>query len=419
MQYTTSDTFCALIRVLPRRIHVLAVLCFLVLALLGIGLEVSGGWLVWPPVIYVQRGGRRQRPAPCAPAPTDWAAACRYVQHTWLQPCVQGLVLHLLCLRHGHVGVAWGVLVPWLAWAWPLSGLLWPSLTRFPEWWVVHRLATHLRTTPLWLVIGVLLDQGMGQQGCLAIGLGTVGVRHDRERRCYTADLDGHFTLTMAADDPFRLRLFILALRCLDDGTPRGSRRTRSGQTPAVRQQMLAAALGVPQPDISRWEGYWQARDWRRLLSQYAPEILTHELQEQIIATWARHPQWSAEAVYRLLIGQGVGVTQSQVEQAAQESGWQIVRRELGRLCAERGETLRLRESWLVGDLLAQIDRLLGTVEAGQGLTREERLDVTAWSAAAAASGLAARAATPLRRRCGAAAALAAAGRADAVPPLG
>jgi transposase len=193
----------------------------------------------------------------------------------------------------------------------------------------------------------------------------------------------------MADDDPLRLRLFILAVRSLDDDSAqRGSRRTREGRTPAVRQQMLAERLGIPQPDISRWERYWQERDWRRLLSLHSSQILTHELQEQIIETWAHHPPWTSEEVYRLLVGQGIAVTQSQVAQAAHESGWQIVRQTLGRLCAQRAETLPVYEDWLVGDLLAQNQMLPGKVEGKQGLTPQETLDVAAWQAAASAAGL-------------------------------
>jgi hypothetical protein len=406
MQYTTSCALCALVRVLPARMHVVAVLCFVGLAVLGIALDVSGGWLVWPPTIYVQAALRRQQPVPAGRGKADVRAAWWYVQHTWRQPCLQGLVVHLLWLTHGHNGLAWGVLVPWLAWACPLVGLLWPRLAAQPEWRLIQRLAHQVRHTPLWLVLGLLLDQGAGclsgQPACLAVGLvsapSTVTVRYDREHHCYTAELSGYFRLTMADDDPFRQRLFILALRALDDDSPRRkSRRTRAGRTPAVRQQTLAEALGIPQPDISRWERYAQDGDWRRLLSQYAPQVLTHELQEQIIGVWAHWPQWTTEEVARFLREHTVAVTESQVAQAAHESGWQIVRHRLGEMCHRQAEELRLHENWLVGEVLAQNRLLLDKLESGQGLTPEERLEVVAGQAAAGAAGLAPRAPVPLR----------------------
>jgi transposase-like protein len=214
-------------------------------------------------------------------------------------------------------------------------------------------------------------------------------VRHEAGQGAYEAELEGRFTLRVADDDPFRLRLLILFLRLLEaPDERRGGRRTRDGRTPFVRQQYVAETLGLPQPDLSRWERYWQAADWRRLLSQMAPEVLTLELQQRIIETWAHWPNWGIEQVHGFLVGQGVAVTEGQVRQAAHESGWQIVRQELGRMCVQRAEELRLREHWLVGDLLAQVHTLLEKVEGGKGLTAEEQLDVQAWQAAADAAAL-------------------------------
>ena len=408
MQYTTSSALCATIRVLPARLHVLAVLCFVALALLGRPVPVSAGWAVWPPVIYVTQATARRRTRGVDSGGTSLRAARLWAAQTCLAPFCRSLLLQIVWWTSGHSGPAVGALLPWLAWIWHLSGVLWPFLLRQPEWRLLQRLLSGLLQSPLWLIVGLALSQALpalpasvGGHVLLVGGLvcpATVSVRHETEKGCYTAELSGYFRLTMADDDPFRRRLFILALRALeDDSPPRKSRRTRDGRRPVVRQQMLATALGIPQPEISRWERYAQAGDWRRLLSQYAPELLTHELQEQIISTWAHRPQWTGAEVYRLLVQQGVAVTERQVEQAAQESGWSIVRQTLGRLCAQRAETLRLRDNWLVSDLLAQIELLLAKVEAKQGLEPQETLDVAAWQAAASAAGLAARAAVPLR----------------------
>lgn len=56
------------------------------------------------------------------------------------------------------------------------------------------------------------------------------------------------------------------------------------------------------------------------------------------------------------------------MRQAAHESGWQIVRHVLGQLGVPEGEALRLREGWLLGNLLDQIAHLLTTLETGQAL---------------------------------------------------
>jgi len=86
-----------------------------------------------------------------------------------------------------------------------------------------------------------------------------------------------------------------------------------------------------------------------------------------------------------------VAVTESQVRQAAHESGWQVVRQVLARLCVQRAGERRLREDWLVGDLLAQVQTLLGRLEGGQQLIPEEQLDLRAWQAAVNAAELQAR----------------------------
>jgi len=400
MQYTTSSALGAALRVLPARLHVLAVLCLVVLALVGHPLEPSAGWSVWPPVVYVTQATVRRRKEVAGPAITSVGAVRLWAGRTWHVPLCRSLLVQIVWWASGHSGPAVGVLLPWLAWVWPLTGLLWPSLKRQPEWGLLLRLLSGIMQSPLWLIMGLALSQAaqampsapsVGGHLVLVGALvspATVSVEHDTDKGCYTAEFSGHFTLTMADDDLFRQRLFVLFLRSLDDGTQRGSRRTRDGRTPLVRQEMLAQSLGVTQAEISRWEGYWQQGDWRRLLSQHCPQVLTHELVQTIITTWAHWPGWTSDEVQRLLVTQGVAVTHSQVEQAAHESGWQIVRQALGRLCEERATALRLREDWLVGDLLAQIQMLLGKVEAKQGLTPQETLDVAAWQAAASAAGL-------------------------------
>jgi hypothetical protein len=98
-------------------------------------------------------------------------------------------------------------------------------------------------------------------------------------------------------------------------------------------------------------------------------------------------PTWGIERIQQLLGAYGVNVTESQVRQAAHESGWQIVRQVLARLCVQEGEQLRLRDGWLVNDLLAQLQLVLGKLEAGQGLTAEEQVDVAVVQAACPEAG--------------------------------
>ncbi len=396
------------------RLHILAIVSFLGLAMLGHLPDSIGGWISCPPVRYeVCASGRRRSKSRWREISHrgQWRVAWRYVCLTWQVSLGRSVVLGALWAASGQMGPPWIVGMPLGVWAWRVVGVMWPCLSRQPEWRLLQGMGRLAEGGMLWAYAGLALGnwlrnpsgsilpldeewgkmwpmtEGDGSRGVLGlllcVGGPAVTVSHDEEGRCYRAEIMGHFTLSVADDDRFRLRLLVLFLRLLELGATqrvprRSSRRTRDGRTPFVRQQALETVLKIPQPHLSLWERYWLAGDWRRLLSQYAEEVLTLELQQKIIETWARLPHWSIERVHQLLVEQGVAVTESQVRQAAHESGWQIVRSVLARLCEKRAGELRLRDDWLVGDLLGQIRLLLDKLEAGEGLTAEERVDITA-----------------------------------------
>jgi hypothetical protein len=92
--------------------------------------------------------------------------------------------------------------------------------------------------------------------------------------------------------------------------------------------------------------------------------------------------------VHQYLRQQGVAVTEPQVQQAVQQSGWQRLQQTLSTRYDLSGPVLALRESWLVGQLLGQIRELLGRLEAGQPLPAEVRTTVADLTALAAAAGV-------------------------------
>jgi DNA-directed RNA polymerase subunit RPC12/RpoP len=191
----------------------------------------------------------------------------------------------------------------------------------------------------------------------------------------YQATLCGHFTLPVAGDDPLRARLLMVFLRQLETASPRrGSRRTRDGRTPFVRQIPVAQWFGLPRPEVSRIEGYWQRGAWPELLSEYTDEILSPEVVQRIVTVCATFPQWGQEQVYRYLHQQGLSVSQRQVRQAMEQSGWSTLRRELLRRYNLTGQTFRLQDEWLVQDLLRQIQRLQAGLDTGQQPATEEQL---------------------------------------------
>jgi transposase-like protein len=229
------------------------------------------------------------------------------------------------------------------------------------------------------LVEGVSLPPGGLWLGCLVCGRSEPWVEVTRPvDGSYRVELCGHFRLRVAGDEPFRMRVLILFLRLLEVDEPeRQIGRTRDDRTPFVRQLQLAAWFGVPQPSISRWERYWQAGNWADLLSLKSAEVLTTQVREQIIRVFAVFPWWGIAQVYRYLQQQGLVITERQVRQTAEESGWSQLRQQLQRRYQLSADSFRPRDDWLVGQLLVQVELLLDRLEAGGQLTPQEQLEVT------------------------------------------
>lgn len=420
MKYSTRISLLVLLAV---RMHVLVVASVVTLALLGRMPDSVGGWESYPPAAYTvcagSRGPCRRRTGASARG-SGWRRSWHYIGLTWPLPLWRGIVLGVVWLASGQDFPLWLVGLPGVVWISRVLAMGLPWLGRCPEWvgwlraagWVERwtmRLALGWAVGAAWLRPGdgpfvdnrpdLGLVRGWGVGFCLVCRAPSVAVSHDQAEHCYRAEIKGEFSLAVADDDPFRLRLLVLFLRLLEwSGERRGSRRTRDGRTPFVRQQELGRALGIVQPDLSRWEKRWTSGDWRGLLSQSAGELLTRELQQKIIGTWARMPTWGVEAVHRFLVDQGVHVTESQVRQAAQESGWQVVRGVIARQWEQQAGEFRLREGFLVGELLRQIEFLLGKLEAGERLSAEERLDLAAWRQGVAGAGLVAPPPPPAKR---------------------
>lgn len=423
---------------LRKRLHLFVLLSWLCLAGLGHQVESSGGWVLpsaWGLAVshkqrrvkkrrrlrLVRKWRRRKprhrsghRPVPRASINLGDEGLRRLLTRRGAIAGLRSLVLVGCWWGSGWPGWWWVGGLPWAVWGWQSLGLVWPVWQQQPEWRLgyqfgrkVERLALlgglsmglsqalpavlTLSSTEgrLWgwsAVEQALTNSEMMARGMLLGGLGVVShsqVRLSQETNevgevvAYNASLEGRFELRVAADDFFRRRLLILFLRLLEEpGHERGSRRTREGRTPAVRQQALAAAYNVTQPEISRWERYWQTADWRRLLSERAQELLTQEVQERIVAVFAQFPWWGVAQVYAYLRQQGEKVSHRQVRQAAQESGWSRLRQELQRRYHLTPEAIRPRDNWLVSQLLASQQQLLTRLEAIDGLTRQEKVEL-------------------------------------------
>jgi len=406
MQGTTSWRVYQLVRGV---LHALVVLSVIGLALVGQLPEEAAGWLIRP---AAGQGGRRCPVGLCVWR-VRWpggrvAALGHYLAVSWPPVLWRSLAIWGLWAWSGGWGPAWLRLTPWVLWLWQGVGVGWPSLGRWGVWrrggqglWQIQRLV-------LVGYVGLALRQphqgdvapwglGLGCLVCPAAESPVAGALPPAAPQvvvaraadgCYQATLSGHFTLTVAGDHPFRLRLLVLFLSLLDvPGATRGSRRTRDDRTPFVRQLQLAEWFGVPQPDISRWLKYWQAADWANLLSLHSAEVLTAELVGRIVEVCATFPTWSVAQVHQYLRQQGLAVTAAQVTQAVTQSGWPRLQQTLSTRYDLTQPALRLREDWLVGQLLGQIRELLDRLEAGQPLPTEMRTTLADLATLASAAG--------------------------------
>ncbi len=377
------------------RLHLLVVVSWLGLVWLG-QMPASGwGWVSCPPrpVVLMGVGGRRRAGRPRRHHELErgghgWSCHLR----TWRLPLLRSLLLIGLWLGSGRAGPGWVVGLPWLVWGWQISGRVWPELRGQPEWRLVNWL--------LWQGqrLGLGLSQ-VGREGNQALGVSLGGLMCGRsepwvegERQAdgsYQAELCGHFRLRVTGDEPFRMRGLILFLRLLEvDGPERQIGRTRDDRAPFVRQLQLAAWFEVPQPNVSRWERYWLAGDWANLLSLKSSEVLTTQVRARISQVSAAFPWWGVEQVYTYLQEQGQAITARQVRQTAEESGWSQLRQELQRRYHLSPESVRPRDEWLVGQLLALVEVLLARLAGGGQLRPQEQLEVADLQTLVSATGL-------------------------------
>lgn len=275
-------------------------------------------------------------------------------------------------------------MLPWVVWVWRGLGVAWPNLGQqalygaLGQVWEEASRWALVGLGVMWLVKQVSIRHSMR---ALPVGICLGGVRRREssvevekdEQGWYHVQLKGEFELHVDGEVAVYKRVLIIFLGLLE-GEKRGSRRTRDGRMPLVRQEQMAEWFEVPQPHISRWNGYWLKRDWRRLLSQRWGEVLTEVIRLQVIESWVKFPWWTAEQLWEHLQAQGSRITLRQVKQIAQESGWSGVRQRLKKVYEISAETFRPRDEWLVKQLLAQVHDLVEQLEALGGLTTERQV---------------------------------------------
>jgi hypothetical protein len=373
--------------------YLLALLSLVALALLGRPVESEGGWRIDVPRRIVVGRAAVQGQKVCLRGFSQRVSVlwC-YVCHSWWRPGLRSGLIGMLWELSGRRGPLLLAAWPWVVWLWQVLTAGWPELRGRPMWsgigwmlWQGQRLLVLGYLGQVWHQAWLVRETGQGGRptggSVLALGYLSCGGEGawaevtGQEDGSYQATLCGHFTLRVAGDDPFRARLLMLFLRLLEEpGHTRSSRRTRDGRTPFVRQQQIAEWFAVPQPDVSRVEGYWMRGAWPELLSQCTPEILTAEVVRRIVTVCATFPDWSQEQIYRHLQAQGLAVSQRQVRQAMEQSGWSTLRQELARRYQWTAGQFRLQQEWLLAELLRHLQLLQECLETGQRPVQEEQV---------------------------------------------
>jgi hypothetical protein len=330
-------------------------------------------WMVEAPETWRGRKRKQKKRWKYRDRPRKRASYWATRSKSWHVPLLRSLLFWGLWQLSNQVGPDWPALLPWLIWLLPVKKGPWTRIHGY-MWYVQRILLLGYVGLCAYHLLEQLLSQvtwTIGLLGCVVCGEEPSVAVKQTEDGYWQAELSGHFTLRVSAEHPFRLRLLIIFLELLQsDSDERHSRRTRDGRTPFVRQEQLAGWTNTKQEHISLWIKYWLAGDWANLLGLKTTEVLTPELVQRIVTVFSTFPDWTTEQVYKHLHKQGCKVSYTQIEQASQESGWkQLVGTLRERFDLKSG--MRLRDEWLVSQLLGQIQALLAKVEAFGGLTPE------------------------------------------------
>jgi transposase-like protein len=369
--------------------HTVAVLGLVVLTATGIHLESIGGWIACPLPTVVLEGERQKGLKRRAVAYGSTWRIRHWLRRSWVVPAIRSEALLVLAFLSEARGWEWVWVLPWVAWLWKGVGVAWPRLGQQPVYegigWMWEKasgialvglgLAWATRQLPIagkWNVSTFAI--GSCIQGCASRP--DVAVEQD-ETGMYHVQLRGEFELHVNGEVEFYKRMLVIFLGLLEmPGEVRKSRRTRDGRIPFVRQEQMATWFEIPHPVVSRWYGYWLRQDWQRMLSQRQGEVLTLEVQQQVIESWVKSPWWSAQRMWEHLRAQGSRITLPQVKQIGRESGWNVLRQALSQVYLISSESFRPRDEWLVSQLLAQAQMLVAQLEELGKVTIEQRIEV-------------------------------------------
>ncbi len=420
---------------LGSRFHLIGIFHFILMALIGQPLEISRGLVAYPPrAVEIQcpfgkRGKKHQNKTKTNRWLYFWAGR-EYFCRTWYLVFLQSLLvcmLYTFCIRHNVLFPVWVISLPLVKWllmgisatcpwighqpeirflCWSIEKIRWLSLiilfgcTVYQLFCDPAYASMYETQNPDLKIISIENIFTSKIQICLYLSFiftsivilrsnPNIAMSTNNESDCQPVEIikveEGYqirfmegFNLTVTKSNPFEFRMIIIFLRKLENVQQRfNSRATRDGRRPMLTQAKLAECFDISQPEISQWEKLWLEEDWAGLLSMHSPEVLTMELRNQIVDTMGCFPWWSRKQIYQHLNKHGVKVTYAQINQAAQESGWNKLKKTLSRFFVISPDCIRPRDEWVSRELVGQIKTLLEKIEIGENLTAEEQLKVS------------------------------------------
>ncbi len=274
------------------RLHLLGMLSLILPALLGMPIEASAGLLAYPPKaieLPTPFEKRSKKTRDRAVGGMFWGVSFRrgfqFMRTTSVPMILQSGLLCLVWKLSNGLLPALILTTPLVKWILLGISTSCPWLGNQPEMrctcWAIEKtrwLSLLILTAgSIWQLFGKPSNENTFEFSNVFIisfgGIVEKPIEVVEIEEEFQIKLKGEFNFRVDKSNSFWLRIVILFLRQLTGPIARhGSRATRDGRRPLLSQQELASCFEVTQPEISRWEKWWLAKDWANLLSLHSAD---------------------------------------------------------------------------------------------------------------------------------------------------
>ncbi len=211
---------------------------------------------------------------------------------------------------------------------------------------------------------------------CMKIADGAQAYGEVLEDGTWRLEMEGRFIFTWKPRNVFEERILLVLLRQVR--TPQST-----AQRPFLRQEWLAEWFGTYQEWISRWQRYVRQGGLQKLSGEKERPVLKPQLRQAILDIWVPNFWLTAEEVReRLLAADHVATAEdlslSSIYRAARETGFIVVRRLLRQTFILTADGPQWRDRVLVARLFELNEVLMARLQAGEGLTPQQTLEVQA-----------------------------------------